>query len=131
MSKLRKKLAPMEEQEALTRWAENKPVRLAGFAAAIGLSYDAARKITLEPGFPKVGQWIFREDFEAWRREQVKAAARAAAQESMTKMPDQSAPSKRAGRPSSRAGKSGGSSARHDSPSAWPPRAARLLERAG
>ena len=128
MSKLRKKLPAHEEQDAIARWAENKPVRLAGFAASIGLSYDAARKITLEPGFPKVGQWIFREDFEAWRRAQVKAGARAAA-ETMTKVPVPASPSKRAGRPSSRAGKSGESSSTHDSPSAWPPRAARLLAR--
>jgi len=132
MSKLRKKLPAHEEKEAIARWESNKPVRLAGFAAAIGLSYDAARKISLEPGFPKVGQWIFREDFEAWRREQVKVAARAAmAQETMTKMPDQALPTKRANRPSSRAGKSGESSSRHDSPSAWPQKAARLLERVG
>lgn len=131
MSVLRKKLPPLEEQEAIARWADNKPVRLAGFAAAIGLSYDAARKITLEPGFPKVGQWIFREDFETWRRQQVKAAAQAALlAHVMTKTPlDRAVPSKRAGRPSSRADKSGESSTMHDSPSAWPPRAARLLER--
>jgi len=127
MSKLCKKLAPQDAVQAISRWGENKPVRLAGFAAAIGLSYDAARTITLQPGFPKVGQWIFREDFEAWRREQVKAAARIAAAD----VPHPSAKTRRASRPRSRAGKSYESSGSHDSPDAWPPRAARLLERAG
>ena len=125
MSKLRKKLPPHEEVQAIARWEENKPVRLAGFAAAIGLSYDAARTITLQPGFPKVGQWIFREDFEAWRREQVKAAAKAMTGEA------QGALTKRASRRRSHADKFCESSPTHDSPDAWPPKAARLLERVG
>lgn len=124
MSKLRKKLPPHEEAEALTRWAENKPVRLAGFAAAIGLSYDAARKISLQAGFPKVGQWIFRADFEAWRREQVKVAAQQAQRRPIAR-------TTRANRQDSRVGKSDELSAKHDSPDAWPPRAARLLARVG
>ncbi len=125
MSKLCKKLAPQDAVQAISRWGENKPVRLAGFAAAIGLSYDAARTITLQPGFPKVGQWIFREDFEAWRREQVKAAAKAAVGQA------QGAATKRANRRRSRADKFCESSPTHDSPDAWPPKAARLLERVG
>ena len=105
----------LDRAGAALRWAENKPVTVAGFAAAMGVSYATGRNMSLSEGFPKMGKWIFRVEFEAWRHEQVKQAAR------------QAGLSTRAGRPSSSADKCGGSSETHDSPIAWPRRAARLL----
>ena len=111
------KPAKLNRLEALARWSENKPVTLAGFAAALGISYSSALKISLSAGFPKLGKWIFRAEFESWRHEQVKQAARQSRVGRSTL----------SGRPSSSADKCDVSLETHDSQGAWPRRAARLL----
>jgi hypothetical protein len=96
--------------EAKQRWVENLPVNLAQLAEAQGISYESARTLAKMPGFPKLGRLIWPEDFLRWRKTLVVKRDRP------TRQDHQAEP----------AGKSGGSRSKHDSPSAWPQRAARL-----
>lgn len=73
--------APLSEDEsaaARARWEAGQPVTLRQFAAALGLGYWAAWKLTQEPGFPKVSRLIFRDDFERWKRAKVRQHPRPA-----------------------------------------------------
>lgn len=98
----------MDELSVADRWKLNLPVKLSELADLQAVSYSTARRWADDKKFPKVGNFIKREDFEDWWK---KAAHRQTASR-----PQRSASDKSDARPR-----------KSDSPGALPPRAARLL----
>ena len=102
------------------RRQNNLALSLADIAVAYGYSYTTVKKMGQMPGFPILCGKVLPSDFDDWRRRQVGLGALEA-----------SAPrSRTAPRPQpDGAGTSDAPARKHDSPTAWPPRAARLLDK--
>jgi hypothetical protein len=101
-------------EAAAQRWHDGKPCTIPQMAAGLDVSYQVAWGLTQQPGFPKLGRLIFRDAFEAWRKALARAARRQSGQ-----------PSPKAHQPAS-GGKADAPAPTNDSPTPWPPRAARL-----
>ena len=110
-------LTGSDRKLAIQRWEANKPCGIDEMAAGLDMGYYAAWMLTKQPGFPLLGRLIFRDQFEVWRKERARVA-RAAARRS-------DPPNPTIHRPAC-GGRAGAPAPTNDSPTPWPPRAARL-----
>lgn len=100
----------------------NLALSLADLAMAYGYSYTTVKKMGQMPGFPVFCGKVLPSDFDDWRRRQVGLGAlEATAPRSRTAPRSQCDVGDTSDAPAPT----------HDSPSALPPRAARLLDIAG
>ena len=106
-----KQLATVDVSEAKRKWSEGLPVRLKEMAVALEISYEAVISLKGLPGFPIQGGIVFPEDYRLWRQQRFGI---------LSSHTDE--------RPQHlNVGKHDESSLMHDSPSALPLRAVRLL----